>query len=77
MSFGRWGAVVPPNGTGIIALAEPTADSDDYKRISSSSRIILLTEDDVGKFQDWSDRGVRFHFPPRAETWGGIRTGFE
>lgn len=75
--LGRWAAVVPPYGTGIIALAEPAADSEEYQRIGRSSQIILLTEDVVANFNDWIERGVRFQFPPRAEPWGGVRAGFE
>lgn len=75
--FGRWAAVVPPDGTGVIALAEPQPESEDSKLIGRSKNIILLTEDVVAAFEEWSDKGVRFPFPPRAEDWGGIRAGFE
>ena len=75
--FGRWGAVVPPDGTGVIALAEPQPDSEDSQLIGRTSNLILLTEDVIAIVEEWSAKGVHFHFPPRIENWGGTRAGFK
>ena len=38
---------------------------------------MLVTEDVVGKFEEWRQRGVRFHHPPQTTLWGGIFTRFD
>jgi catechol 2,3-dioxygenase-like lactoylglutathione lyase family enzyme len=77
ISIGRWVAVAPPDGTAILVLVTPEPDSQEYKLIGRSRHVVLVAEDVVTNFQEWSKRGVRFHRPPQAQTWGGIETGFE
>jgi len=77
ISLGRWVAVAPPDGTAILVLVTPQPDSQEYKLIGRSRHVILVAEDVVANFQEWSKRGVRFHRPPQAQTWGGMETGFE
>jgi len=72
-----WVALAPPDGTALIALITPTRDSPEYERIGQSSGIVLITEDVQGKFQEWSERGVRFQHPPMTPSWGGVFTSFE
>jgi catechol 2,3-dioxygenase-like lactoylglutathione lyase family enzyme len=74
---GRWAAIAPPDGTAILALAEPPLGSLGYDLIGRSRSVILVTEDIYAKFNEWSRRGVRFSHTPRTETWGGISAGFE
>ena len=84
-------AVAPPDGTTVLRLIVPDADSDDYQLIGRQSPIVFLTEDVIAKFREWSKRGVRFHYTPRlrrikhdARTpasgeepiWGGVFTRF-
>jgi catechol 2,3-dioxygenase-like lactoylglutathione lyase family enzyme len=77
ISIGRWVAIAPPDGTAMLVLVTPERDSQEYKLIGRSRHVVLVSEDVVSNFQEWSKRGVRFHRPPQAQTWGGMETGFE
>jgi serine phosphatase RsbU (regulator of sigma subunit)/uncharacterized glyoxalase superfamily protein PhnB len=76
-SAGRWLAVAPPDGNTVLALITPKRKSEDYKLIGRSKHAVLVTEDVVAKFDEWSGRGVRFHHPPQTTLWGGIFTRFD
>lgn len=76
-SVGRWLAVAPPDGNTVLALITPKRKSEDYKLIGRSKHAVLVTEDVVAKFDEWSNRGVRFHHPPQTTLWGGIFTRFD
>lgn len=76
-SGGRWLAVAPPDGNTVLALITPKRKSEDYKLIGRSKHAVLVTEDVVAKFDEWSKRGVRFHHPPQTTLWGGIFTRFD
>lgn len=76
-SAGRWVAVAPPDGNTVLALITPKRKSEDYKLIGRSKHAVLVTEDVVAKFEEWSRRGVRFHHPPQTTLWGGIFTRFD
>jgi serine phosphatase RsbU (regulator of sigma subunit)/catechol 2,3-dioxygenase-like lactoylglutathione lyase family enzyme len=58
-------AVAPPDGQAVLSLVAPKPDSQDYKLIGRSSRVVFITEDVLAKYQEWSKRGVRFHQTPR------------
>lgn len=73
----RWIEVGPPDGSANIALAQATPDSDVYKLIGRDTMVYFVTEDVAAKYKDWSNRGVRFQFPPQTPPWGGIFTRFE
>ncbi|MGH9743041.1 MAG: PP2C family protein-serine/threonine phosphatase [Candidatus Acidiferrum sp.] len=60
-------AVAPPDGSTVLALIVPKPKSPEYKLIGRSTNIVLITEDVLGKFQEWSRRGVRFHSTPRLK----------
>jgi len=75
--IGRWVAVAPPDGQSLIALIAPKRKSEDYKLIGRSKHTVLVTEDVMSKFREWSERGVRFHHPPQTTLWGGIFTQFD
>ena len=69
-------AVAPPDGTAVLSLITPKSDSQEYKLIGRSSRVVLITEDVLAKFQEWSQRGVRFQVTPRLRRIKyGARTG--
>ena len=76
-SGGRWLAVAPPDGSTVLALVNPRRNSEEYKLIGRSRHAVLVTEDVMTKYQEWLDRGVRFHHPPQTTLWGGIFTHFE
>src|ERR1700736_4156794 len=64
-SGGRWIEVAPPDGSAGLALALATPDSEAYKLIGRDSQIYFITEDVNAKFNEWSNRGIRFQFPPQ------------
>ena len=70
-------AVTPPDGTAVLSLIAPQPGSEEYKLIGRPTQIVFLTEDVVAKFEEWSKRGVRFHHPPKVQSWGAISTTFE
>ncbi|MBV8052280.1 MAG: SpoIIE family protein phosphatase, partial [Acidobacteriaceae bacterium] len=76
-SAGRWVAVAPPDGSTVLALITPKRNSPEYKLIGRSKHAVLVTEDVMAKFEEWTKRGVRFHHPPQTTLWGGIFTRFD
>ena len=76
-SGGRWVAVAPPDGNTVLALISPKRNSAEYRLIGRSRHAVLVTEDVVAKFEEWQNRGVRFHHPPQTTLWGGIFTRFD
>jgi phosphoserine phosphatase RsbU/P len=73
----RWIEVAPPDGTAQLGLALPLPGSDPDKVIGGQTSIYFVTEDLQAKYKEWTDRGVRFQFPPEVPVWGGIHTRFE
>jgi serine phosphatase RsbU (regulator of sigma subunit) len=74
---GRWVGVAPPDGSAILALVVPRLGSEEYDLIGRTRQIVLITEDINAKFQEWSERGVRFRHPPQTPAWGGMFTSFD
>ena len=72
----RWIEVAPPDGSAQIGIALGTPGSELEKLIAGLTVIYFITEDLHGKYQEWSERGVHFQFPPEAPAWGGIHTRF-
>ena len=60
-------AVSPPDGSTVLALVVPKPNTPEYKLIGRSTNVVLITEDVLAKFQEWSKRGVRFHSTPRLK----------
>src|SRR6266853_6308296 len=75
--IGRWVAIAPSDGTTLLVLVSPEPDSQEFKLIGRSRNVVLVSEDVVANFQEWSKRGVQFRRPPRTQTWGGMDTNFE
>lgn len=73
----RWLTVVPPDGTAMLELVAPKPGSEEYKLIGHSTQIVFLTEDVLGKFEEWRKRGVRFHTSPQAQSSGAMSASFE
>jgi len=63
----RWVTVAPPDGTANLTLVAPERDSEQYKLIGRPAQVSFVTEDVIGKFREWSKRGVRFNFAPRLK----------
>jgi len=61
----RWVAVSPPDGTTILALVAAKPKTAEYKLIGRATQVVLVTPDVMRKFQEWSQRGVRFLSAPR------------
>ena len=61
----RWVAVSPPDGTTILALVAPKPKTAEHKLIGRATQVVLVTSDVMHKFQEWSQRGVRFLSTPR------------
>src|SRR5215469_15779852 len=72
----RWAAVAPPDGDAVLVVASPRPGTEEYGLIGRAKHIAFITEDIYAKFNEWSERGVRFLHPPRVESWGGIFTVF-
>ncbi len=73
----RWLTVTPPDGTASLALAAPQPDSEEYKLIGRSPKIVFLTENVPAKFEEWRKRGVRFHGSPQVQVSGALCCTFE
>lgn len=58
-------AVAPPDGSAVLSLIAPKLNSQDFKLIGRSSRVVFITEDVIAKYKEWSKRGVRFQISPR------------
>ncbi|WP_263367181.1 PP2C family protein-serine/threonine phosphatase [Edaphobacter bradus] len=73
----RWVAVAPPDGDAVLAIVAPLPGEEEYNLIGRARHVAFLTEDVAAKFQEWSERGVRFLHPPKVPSWGGIFTVFK
>src|SRR5262245_35940342 len=70
----RWVAVVPPDGSVMLALLKPWKGSEEISKIGSHTGVALETEDIASKFEEWSARGVRFKQTPTQLPWGIMAT---
>jgi serine phosphatase RsbU (regulator of sigma subunit)/predicted enzyme related to lactoylglutathione lyase len=70
----RWVAVVPPDGSVMLALLKPWKGSEEISKIGSHTGVALETEDIASKFEEWSARGVRFNQTPTQLPWGIMAT---
>lgn len=73
----RWLTVTPPDGTASVTLVAPKPGSEEYKLIGRSTEIVFLTEDVYAKFEEWRNRGVRFHHSPCVQPSGAMCSTFE
>lgn len=56
----RWVAVAFPDGSTILELIAPMADSKEYGLIGQMNRLMLITEDVAEVYRQWSEQGVYF-----------------
>jgi catechol 2,3-dioxygenase-like lactoylglutathione lyase family enzyme len=61
----RWVAVAPPDGSAVLSLVAPAADSREYRFIGRPTGIVFVTEDVIARYVEWRKRGVQFLFTPR------------
>ena len=61
----RWLAVAPPNSEAVIALVAPAPDTRAYELIGRSTQVVLITDDVVARYKEWSQRGVKFLSVPK------------
>jgi catechol 2,3-dioxygenase-like lactoylglutathione lyase family enzyme len=61
----RWVGVAPPDGTAVLTLVAPPAESEEYKLIGRPTGIAFVAEDVAAKYKEWRQRGVRFSYTPR------------
>jgi len=57
--------VAPPDGTAVVNLLVPDAESEEFKLIGRPTQIVFVTEDVAAKYTEWRKRGVRFRHTPR------------
>ncbi|HEX5481770.1 MAG TPA: SpoIIE family protein phosphatase, partial [Terriglobia bacterium] len=76
-SGGRWLLVCPPDGTVMLELVAPQPGTMEYGLIGRATQAVFLTEDITAKFEEWGQRGVRFHHRPQAQPSGALSAVFE
>src|SRR6201996_5811247 len=74
--FDRWVAIVPPDGSTILALIAPKRGSEHYKLIGRDTQVAFIAEDIYAVYELWRGRGVEFHRPPQPQLWGGTFASF-
>jgi serine phosphatase RsbU (regulator of sigma subunit) len=57
--------VAPPDGTAVLNLIAPDAESEEYKLIGRPTQVVFVTDDVTAKYSEWRKRGVRFRHSPR------------
>jgi serine phosphatase RsbU (regulator of sigma subunit) len=72
----RWVEVAPPDGSANLSLIVPNPGSKECGLIGRDTQVFFLSEDVIGKFAEWSKRGVRFHSDP-TRAFEGTFTQFE
>ena len=61
----RWVAVSPSDGDTILTLVAPRPKSIEHKLIGRATQVVFITADVMGRFHEWSRKGVRFLTSPR------------
>jgi catechol 2,3-dioxygenase-like lactoylglutathione lyase family enzyme len=72
----RWIVIMPPEGSGLLALIKPPENSEDHQRIGRNTGAIFMTNDIRALFAEWSKRNVRFPEPPVQTPWA-LQASFE
>jgi serine phosphatase RsbU (regulator of sigma subunit)/predicted enzyme related to lactoylglutathione lyase len=73
----RWLVVSPPDGTAMISLVAPRPGMEERRLIGRATQIFFVTENISAKFEEWRERGVRFHGVPCSQPGGSICVSFE
>ena len=61
----RWLAVAPPDGETVLALISPKPDSKLCQLVGRPTDIVFVTDDVLGRYREWSRRGVKFLSTPK------------
>ena len=61
----RWLAIAPPDGDTVLALIAPKPDSKLSQLIGRPTDVVLVTDDVLARYREWSRRGVKFLSTPR------------
>jgi serine phosphatase RsbU (regulator of sigma subunit) len=61
----RWLGVAPPDGDTVLALVAPKPDSKLVQLIGRATDVVFVTDDVLGRYQEWSRRGVKFVSTPK------------
>jgi serine phosphatase RsbU (regulator of sigma subunit)/uncharacterized glyoxalase superfamily protein PhnB len=76
-SGNRYIQVSPPDGNSSLALMLPRPGSGEEELVGRSGSVSFIAEDVVGKYKEWSERGVKFTIPPQTPAWGGTFCRFQ
>jgi serine phosphatase RsbU (regulator of sigma subunit) len=60
-------AVAPPDGSTMLSLVAPEPGSKEYELIGRPTHVVFVTEDVLGKYREWRERGVKFQYTPRLK----------
>jgi serine phosphatase RsbU (regulator of sigma subunit)/predicted enzyme related to lactoylglutathione lyase len=61
----RWLAIAPPDGDTVLALIAPKPDSKLSQLIGRPTDVVLVTDDVLARYREWSRRGVKFLSTPK------------
>ena len=61
----RWLAVAPPDGDTLLALVTPEPNSRLAGLIGRPTDVVFVTNDVIGRYREWSKRGVKFLSTPK------------
>jgi serine phosphatase RsbU (regulator of sigma subunit) len=60
-------AVAPPDGSTVLSLVAAKPGSREYDFVGRATHVVFVTEDLLGKFNEWRSRGVHFQYTPRLK----------
>jgi hypothetical protein len=58
-------AVAPPDGTTVLILIQPPANSPQARLIGRATQVVFVTENLAATYREWHSRGVVFRGAPR------------
>ena len=61
----RWLAIAPPDGDTVLALIAPKPNSKLCELIGRPTDVVLVTDDVLARYREWSRRGVKFLSTPK------------
>ncbi|HTV00310.1 MAG TPA: SpoIIE family protein phosphatase [Luteitalea sp.] len=70
-----WVAVIPPDGTALLSLVQPSTD-EEARKVGQSTPIVFITDDIQAQYEAWAAAGVPFLHAPQLAEWGGVFTYF-
>ena len=58
-------AVAPPDGSTVLSLVAAKPGTKEAEYVGRPTHIVFVTEDLLGTFHEWRNRGVKFQYTPR------------